>query len=152
MGHEAILYGCIEGIAWRRDQYRLLQDRNAAVLLSLPTDDVWPWLVRGMFALPASGPQGTYRQQVIHFGASLADDPFDPALWDGWLAKFEGLLRQLYWLSAVVHLETESDPPRAWRWRPTDAALARLGTEDPAPFDDWTRDGPSSARGGTLPP
>ena len=34
----------------------------------------WPWVVRGIFALPAPYPQGTYRRQVIHFGLSIKDD------------------------------------------------------------------------------
>ncbi len=138
MGQEAIIYGRIEGVVWRIDRPRLLQDRNAATLDLLPVTDEWPCLVRGMFAVPAPWPQGTYRQQVIHFGASLADGT---DVGPRWVEKFEGLLRRLYWLTAVVHLETEAGPSPAWRWEPTDAALARLGRDDPPPVDEWTRTG-----------
>ena len=139
MGHEAIIYGRIEGVAWRSDRYRLLQGRNSAVLARLPEDDPWPALVRGMFSLPVPWPTGTYRQQVIHFGGSFKDEPGDTAAWAAWVGKFEGLLRQLCWLTAVVHLETEFGPPRTWRWQPTDAAIARLGYDDPVATDQWTR-------------
>ena len=107
------------------------------VLNRLSTTDDWPPLVRGMFALPAAWPVGTYRQQVIHFGGSFKDESI--GLGTLWVGKFEGLLRQLYWLTAVVHVETEIGLPRVWRWTPTDAALARLGTGDPPPMDDWVR-------------
>src|SRR5262245_32683588 len=117
MGHEVIVYGRILGASG------LLQDRNRAIINRMPREDQWPWLVRGMFSLPAGWPQGTYRSQVIHFGASIKDDPTDRGIWDVWLGKFEGLLGQLYWWSAAVHLETEFERDRVFEWLPTEAAM-----------------------------
>jgi hypothetical protein len=84
MSHEAILYGRIIGATGRPGTagYFALHERNRAVLNRLPRNDDWPWLVRGMFALPAGHPQGTFRRQVIHFGASIKDDPYDRGIWD----------------------------------------------------------------------
>ncbi|MCE9562807.1 MAG: hypothetical protein K8U57_12240 [Planctomycetes bacterium] len=140
MSHEAILYGRIIGATRQPGaDYFALHALNRAVLNRFPWDDDWPWLVRGMFALPAGHPQGTFRRQVIHFGASIKDAPENRDIWDEWLGKFEALLTQLYWWSAVVHLSTDFEPDRVFEWRPTDAAMAGLYAELPRPIGDWVR-------------
>lgn len=75
MGHEVIIYGAIVGPALSGERFRTLQARNKAVINRLPAEDQWPWLTRGNFALPGAWPQGTYRQQIIHFGLTMKDDP-----------------------------------------------------------------------------
>jgi hypothetical protein len=141
MSHEAILYGRIIGATGRpgTDGYFALHERNRVALNRLPKEDDWPWLIRGMFALPAGHPQGTFRRKVIHFGASIKDDPNNRGIWDEWLGKFECLLRQLYWRSAVVHLSTDFEPDRVFEWRPTEAAMAGLYAEPPRPIGEWVR-------------
>jgi hypothetical protein len=141
MSHEAILYGRIIGATGRpgTSGYFALQDRNRATLNRLPRKDDWPWLVRGMVSLPAGRPQGTFRRQVIHFGASMKGDPSNRALWTEWIGKFEVVLRQLYWWSAVVHLSTDFEPDRMFDWRPTEAARMGLPTEPPRPVAEWVR-------------
>src|SRR4029079_604571 len=114
--------------------YFALHERNRAALNRLPREDDSPSLVRGMFALPAGRPQGTFRRQVIHFGASIKDDPGNRGIWDEWLGKFESLLKQLYWWSAVVHLSTDFEPDRIFQWRPTEAAMAGLYADPPLPI------------------
>ena len=140
MSHEAILYGRIVGATRRPGaDYFALHERNRAVLNRFRREDDWPCLVRGMFALPAGHPQGTFRRQVIHFGASIKDAPENRGIWDEWLGKFEALLRQLYWWSAVVHLATDFERDRVFEWRPTDAAMAGLYVEAPQPVFEWVR-------------
>jgi hypothetical protein len=134
VGHEVIVFGSIEGADAER-----LKALNAAVLAELPAEDEWPWLVRGMFALPAGWPHGAYRSQVIHFGASLKDEPQDRACWDGWVRKFEALLRRLYWRSATLHLATEFEHERVFRWLPTTAAVDRMVGDPPQPVQEWER-------------
>ncbi len=145
MGEEVIIYGRIDGAPWRTndDDYRRLQNKNAVVFYQLPLTDDWPWLVRGMFSLPAPWPQGTFRRQVMHFGGSFKDDAFDADVWDRWLAKFEAVLGRLYWTSAVVHVEVDAGPPRTWRWVPSGVALDRMmRSNDPPPVREWTRTDP----------
>jgi hypothetical protein len=134
LGHEVIIFGCIEGADPER-----LQMSNAAMLAELPIKDEWPWLVRGMFALPAEGPFGTYRAHVIHFGASLKDEPMDRSCWDTWLGKFEDLLRRLYWWSATVHLCTEFEPDRVFRWLPSEVAVEQMVGDPPRCVQEWER-------------
>lgn len=134
MGHEVIIFGSIEGADTER-----LRALNAAALAELPAEDEWPWLVRGMFALPAGWPRGTYRTQVIHFGASFKDEPQDQSCWDGWVGKFEAALRQLYWWSATLHLVSEFEPERMFRWLPTAAAVDRMVCDSPQPVQEWVR-------------
>ncbi|MFN0018511.1 MAG: hypothetical protein ACKVP0_09645 [Pirellulaceae bacterium] len=134
MSHEVIVFGSIEGA-----DPEPLRALNKAVLAELPIEEEWPWLVRGMFALPAEWPRGTYRSQVIHFGASFKDEPQDRACWDVWIGKFEALLRRLYWWSATLHLETEFEPERVFRWLPTAAAIERMAGDPPLPVQEWQR-------------
>jgi hypothetical protein len=119
VGHEAILYGRIlagDGVGGTRLQRVWgLQERNRAVVNRLPREDDWPWLIRGMFALPHRWPYGIYRTQVIAFGESLKDAPYDRGCWDRWLGKFEALLRRLYWWSAAVYLTTDFENPRLFQ-------------------------------------
>ena len=140
MGHEAIIYGRVIGVSWRvGERFTWTHDLNREALAQVPEDDDWPWVVRGIFALPAPYPQGTYRRQVIHFGLSIKDDPTNRGIWDAWLGKFEGVLGRLYWQSAVVHLDTEFEPPRVFEWVPTEAAMGRIHDDPPRPVAEWVR-------------
>jgi hypothetical protein len=140
MGHEAIVYGRIVGSSWRvGERFTWTHDLNRDALAQVPEDDEWPWVVRGIFALPAPFPEGTYRRQIIHFGLSIKDDPTDRGIWDVWLGKFERVLRLLYWQSAAVHLDTEFERPRLFVWLPTEAARDRLYADPPEPVKEWVR-------------
>lgn len=140
MGHEAIVSGRIVGARWRvGDRITWTHDLNREALSAVPEDDDWPWVVRGIFALPAPYPQGTYRQQVIHFGLSIKDDPSNRGIWDVWLGKFEAVLRRMYWSSALAQINTDFEPPRIFEWVPTDEASTRLRDDPPQPVTDWIR-------------
>lgn len=140
MGHEAILYGCIVGASWHAgERFTWTHDLNRKALATVPEDDDWPWVVRGIFALPSAYPQGCYRRQIIHFGLSLKDDPYDPGRWDVWLGKFESVLRRLYWLSATVHMSTDFEPRQVFEWVPTERAIGKLYDDPPQPVDEWNR-------------
>ena len=49
---------------------------------------------------------------MIHFGASYRAVEYEWALW---VQRFEALLKQLYWTSAVVHLRPSSGT-HTFRW------------------------------------
>ncbi len=156
MGHEAIVYGRIVGASWRvGERFRWPHELNRAALAAVPEDDDWPWVVRGIFALPAPYPEGVYRRQVIHFGLSIKDKPSDRGIWDVWLRKFEAVLRRLYWWSVVAHLTTDCEPQRTFEWVPTEAALGRLSDDPPLPVTEWVRtvrvaeERPAAARAAT---
>lgn len=156
MGHEVIIYGTIEGATFESSRYRLLQDRNATIIQTLPAEDDFPWLTRSMFALPGPNPQGTYRTQVIHFGLSLKDDPprcptelRDPvrgwpkserrAIYE-WLAKFEQLLATLYWFAANVYFSTDFEPAMHVFYLPTNDAIDSMICDEPEPIAKWNRE------------
>ena len=142
MGHEAIVYGRINGATWHvGDGFRRMYDLNRDALAAVPEEDNHPWVVRGIFALPAPYPQGFYRRQIIHFGLSLRDFPDEQDRWDVWLGKFERVLRGLYWWKATAHFETDFGPPRVIEWVPTDAAMGRLYGDPPQPVSEWVRTG-----------
>lgn len=117
MGHESIIYGYIEGSCGPADDYRRYQRANRAVIQSLPAQDAFPCLTASMFSIPGDDYcEGTYRAQVIHFGATMKSPECQ---WNVWLDKFEALLRRLYWDTARVHLEpdgTEISGRWTYKW------------------------------------
>ena len=145
MGSESIIYGIIEGATWRSDDFRRLHRLNRQILdQALPMTDEWPFLTRGMFSIPGEEcHEGTYRTQVIHFGASIKDAEEE---WDNWVVKFEVLLSRLYWTSALVHLHSEVGGSRRYEWVIDPDQIDRFLCDPPLPIAKWTRKGgPSTA-------
>jgi hypothetical protein len=111
---ESIVYGCIRD--WPSEhieQRNLRRETNRQVLASLPSGEAWPFLGREMFASCGAEGEGLYQTQVIHFGASYRALEYE---WRLWIEQFEALLKNLYWASAVVHLETELNGCHTFRW------------------------------------
>ena len=114
MESESIVYGCIrDWPSGDREQRLLRRGTNRRVLEQLPQGDAWPFLGREMFSFCELPGAGLYQTQVIHFGASYRAVEYEWALW---VQRFEALLKQLYWTSAVVHLETELNGTHTFRW------------------------------------
>ncbi len=138
MSEEAMLYGCVVGTHSTTANWYGLYPLNRAVIDSLPEEDGYPPLTRGMFAAPAgddrSGP-GFYRHQMIHFGASFNHFSED---WHLWLEKFEALLQRLYWREAYLHLEIEFHGRHEYHWS---AAAAPFYDDPPRPTAEWTFEG-----------
>lgn len=129
MQTESIVYGCIKHLPFGGLQNRKQSCFvNRRVVHQLPTADGWPFLCREMFAVPADDLMGgTFETQVIHFGMSYRGVEYE---WRAWLDKFEALLKRMYWVSAIVHLETETAGVHTFGWEaaslchePGDAAL-----------------------------
>lgn len=148
MGHQIVIYGMIEGASLVGERIRTLQTRNEEIIQCLPDEDEWPWLTREMFAVPGKTPQGTYREQIIHFGLTLKDDPSesiqnyetrDRECVAGWVAKFEKLLSQLYWISVNLHIHTDFEPDRVFYYLPTTLALDNMYRENPQSIHVWER-------------
>lgn len=110
MEFESIVYGCIRDWPAEDAQRRT---SNLRVLHSLPAGEDWPFLGRSMFSCCEQPGEGLFQTQVIHFGASYRALEYE---WGLWIQEFEGLLRRLYWASAVVHLETELNGIHTFRW------------------------------------
>jgi len=113
MDQESIVYGCIkDAIQYQDDAERRLANRRA--ILALPKADEWPYLCQEMFSLPRLElSQDNYQTEVMHFGASYKAIEYE---WAQWVQKFESLLNQMYWVSAVVHLETELAGMHTFSW------------------------------------
>lgn len=117
MASESIVYGCI------KDDFRLHGDiaryhHNRAAIAALPAARQWHYLSQEMFALPSQPPgDGYFQSGIIHFGACYRAIEYE---WNQWMGQFEGLLEQLYWVSAVVHLETELYGNHTFTWASPD--------------------------------
>ena len=135
MSHETIVYGYIDGRTWRGNEFRKYQSCNLEVLGWLPEKD--GWLPRGMFSSPPlEAGKGTFYSQVIHFGGSFnyLENEEIPV----WIAKFEDLLRQLYWIGATVHLLTDRDGDYRFDWL-IHESLVQPSTDELVPTSVWTR-------------
>ncbi|WP_185230413.1 hypothetical protein [Teredinibacter franksiae] len=110
---ESIVYGCIkDAVHFNDDELRRSTNRDA--MLSLPKADEWPYLCQEMFAIPRIESGGEhYQTEVMHFGASYKAVEYE---WSQWMEKFEALLNRMYWVSAVVHLETELTGTHTFTW------------------------------------
>lgn len=139
MSSESIVYGFIEGATYEGPAYRQLQESNLAVLAELPDEDDFPCLTREMFsAPPPHGRRGTFRVQVIHFGASMNGLEFGVV--PLWVAKFESLLRRLFWFEATAHVWTDFiDGAYQFWWRVDDSVMDDYRAGRPRVSDVWTR-------------
>ena len=135
MGHITIVYGNIIGATWKLHDYHKLQRKKKNYLSSLPATDSFPWIHRDMFNVPDPGNiEGTYRDQVITFGASYKAVEYE---WDEWLEKFEAILQQLYWSSATIHLDTELVGKHTYEWIFDMDQPDNWMCDDPKPTRSW---------------
>ena len=115
MDQETIVYGVIKDVA-TNDQAFEIKTRltNCQALLELAEFDTFPYLTSDMFSIPGESlQQGVYHTQVIHFAASYQAVEYH---WEEWMAKFEALLKKMYWVSAKVHMETELSGNHTFFW------------------------------------
>jgi len=138
---ESIVYGIIKDIAMTPEldaqQRRMV---NSACLLDLPQsfDATSPFLCGDMFTLPGLDIfSGSYHTQVIHFGASYRAVEYE---WELWMQKFEDLLKQMYWVSATVHLETELSGKHTFNWEPTNVGCHVPNSGDLRVKCEWERE------------
>ncbi len=112
---ESIVYGCIKHLPFGElDERRASCFTNRRVIHQLPMTDAWPFICREMFAVPSDEILGgQYKTQVVHFGMAYHGVEYE---WSSWVEKFEDLLRKMYWVSAVVHLETELSGVHTFMW------------------------------------
>jgi hypothetical protein len=121
MDEESIVYGCIKDTLYasQGSDAQLHRDNNRKVLMSLPSVEDWPLLSREMFSMPVPLTD-LYQMQtdVMHFGSSYKAVEHE---WDQWIARFEEMLKGMYWVSAIVHLETELNGRHTFTWEAEDS-------------------------------
>lgn len=116
MDQESIVYGCIKDVSsFNADTKRRKVNRFA--MMTLPKSEEWPYICQEMFAIPKiEVGNDNYQTEVMHFGASYKAIEYE---WDEWMKKFEELLGKMYWVSAIVHLETELTGIHTFTWEST---------------------------------
>ena len=136
MDQESIVYGCIKDAAYTHDEYQH-RDINRQALLALPPATEWPLISREMFSIPKLKPgAGYYQTDVLHFGASYKAIEYE---WEQWIVEFEALLRNMYWVSATVHLETELSGTHTFTWNSlTDSH--QPGSQDIQIHCEWSQE------------
>ncbi len=119
----------------RQTHLRIVQ-HNEAVLQGLPEEDEFPPLCRPMFGWPpADAFMIVYKYRLLHLAASLKE--VDWYLRD-WLDKFEHLLRELYWESAYIRVETAYLGTHEFTWRPTPQWVEKLCKGELRSIQQWS--------------
>ncbi len=117
MSSESIVYGCIKELILP-DKNTQRRESNRRALNDLPSVEQWPFLYKEMFAAPEHGfTLDGIQTEVTHFGASYFGVEYE---WRGWIDSFEALLEKMYWVSAVVHLETDLNGLHTFTWEAND--------------------------------
>ena len=139
MSQQSIIYGFIQGAEWMSSDFKKLHRLNRQVIEALPETDTFPFLTRGMFSVPGDEPhQGTFRSQIIHFGASMKEVEFE---WRKFLEKFEALLRKLFWFKAVMNLHSEIAGEERYEWTVDANQIVHFFKDPPLPPVKWFFEG-----------
>ncbi|ASK34192.1 hypothetical protein CEK62_07250 [Alcanivorax sp. N3-2A] len=119
MNNESIVYGCIKHLPFGNEAERKASCfHNRRAIRGLPDAQERPFLCQDMFAITGDHATGAgYQTQVIHFGMSYRAVEYE---WQQWISQFERLLKQMYWVSAVVHLETDFAGFHTFLWDSAD--------------------------------
>ncbi|WP_096085920.1 hypothetical protein [Agaribacterium haliotis] len=113
MKRESVVYGYIKDQSAAPELDRR-SFTNRAVTEGLPDLDAFMHLNREMFSKPISqGLVEGYDSYLIPFGACYDGIEYE---WSSWLESFEHMLKSMYWVSAVVHLETEINGKHSFSW------------------------------------
>lgn len=140
MEAESIVYGCIKDSVWdvHSDEGKSRRAANRQVIEGLPVADGWAFLYQEMFSVPDDNiALGNYQTTVLHFGASYQAVEYE---WQHWIEKFEAILKQLYWVSATVHLETEMNGIHTFSWD-CNGAFHKPGPEPLVARCEWSSEG-----------
>ncbi|MFK8020673.1 MAG: hypothetical protein AB8B86_12940 [Pseudomonadales bacterium] len=137
--NETTVYGFIRDeviVAPEMDTQDRLQT-NRRVLLGLPEFNACTLLYRDMFAIPNSSINaGGYYSAMMHFGAPYEGVEYE---WEHWLEAFEDMLAKMYWVSAVVHLETPFAGTHTHIWEASESFHAP-GSSELEMRCEWTKD------------
>lgn len=96
------------------DESRRHRQNNREVMMKLPSIEEWPLLAREMFAMPVRlAGEDHVQTDIVHFGSSYKAVEYE---WQQWLSAFEDILKRMYWVSAVVHLETAFNGRHTFVW------------------------------------
>ncbi len=114
MQSESVVYGYIKDWSGTAEDNLLRCRVNERITASLPGVEEFTHLNHEMFSKPIEQTDSPGVDcYLIPFGACYKGVEYE---WSGWLAAFESLLEEMYWVSAVVHLETELSGKHSFSW------------------------------------
>jgi hypothetical protein len=116
MKEESVVYGCIKDtlVSSNTEESHSHRENNRQVMMELPSVEDLPLLSREMFSMPVRVVgDDAVQTDVMHFGTSYKSVEYE---WQQWMDSFEKVLDRMYWVSAVVHLETEFNGRHTFIW------------------------------------
>lgn len=133
---ESIIYGRLKSassLSLKEIKKQIYTNKKAILLLSdvdstnsdLAVDDQlinqqYRLLTQEMFSVARLQLNGEHATaNLIHFAMSYHGIEYE---WSEWMAKFEVLLKSMYWQSVVVHLETEFSGVHTFKWESVNAS------------------------------
>jgi len=140
MGIGVIVHGYIDcpGYGWQPEDKRVFH-QNRRVIRRLPeSDSEWPFFTRNMFSMLPLRPSlerciPQYEDQVIHFAGAYKNMYIIEA---EWLTKFERLLSNLCWYSAVAIVDFSK---LRYEWSLDISSVADQYRHDPpVPPREWS--------------
>ena len=114
MERETIVNGCIIDKQVFDSWDRLNVNRQA--IASLPDFHECHLVYRQMFGGLLAGKVRAGETSVIHFGAAYHSVEYE---WAVWISRFENLLKNLFWDTVTVHLDTEFSGCHTFNWQST---------------------------------
>lgn len=105
---EALVYGYIRDLSGSAFVARRQVNMQAISLLQNRAS--FRALNYEMFKVPRAANSDSY---LIHFALAQAGIEYE---WKEWMQQFEQLLGKMYWVSAIVHMETEYSGLHTFRW------------------------------------
>jgi len=110
---DAVVYGYIKDVC-PKTQWVECRDLNHVVTANLPDLEEGWHLSNQMFSAAVASVTPTIdTSYIIPFGACYSGVEYE---WKSWISAFERLLSQMYWSTAVVHLDTEFNGNHSFSW------------------------------------
>ncbi len=136
MGASTIITGYIEPPFYaKKEMDEAVFRKNRATIKRQPSRDVWPPMHEEFFSFSSEDySHGSEDGRIVFFGGKFVNLELKK---EEWLEKFESVLKEMVWLSAVAYLQSETSGLEILKWAPTESQALALVSEPLAEIAQW---------------